>query len=142
MQTILDTGHSWFLEKLVYEDKLQVYVLEALLSDKPEELTINGHTIENTYCLITTETSRQFVISFDEILAYNVVEESYTFANDYEIRTKGILCKYERSFYLDFIVSSTLVESLKTKQYAHYGVILENFTIDVISTTAPNILQL
>jgi len=140
MQTILDTGYSWFLEKLVYEEKLEIYILEAKLSNKPKELIINKISFGKSYTLNIAD--RRFIITFEQVLAYHMAEENYTFTNDYDIKSKGVICKYERSHYLDFIKVSSLIDSLKSKQYVHYGLILENHIIDIICLTEPKILQL
>jgi hypothetical protein len=83
--------------------------------------------------------SRHFVVVFEDVIAYQVTNESFTTANQYEVRTKGVLCKYERSQYLDFTRSSTLIDSLRPNAYIHFGLILQDDIIDVVAESEPRI---
>lgn len=139
MNTILDTGHSWALERLDYGDALQIYIVEGIISAEPQQIEIAGIDLGEGYLADVNETSRHFVVVFEDVIAYQVTNESYTTGNKNEVRTQGVLCRYEHSQYLDFIRSSTLIDLLRGNSYKHYGLILQDEIIDVITEVEPRI---
>lgn len=139
METVLDTGHSWLLEGLVYRDALEIHVVEGIRSAEQQKLQIAGVDLGEGYSINVTEKSRHFLVVFEDVLAYQVLNESYTTADEYEIRTKGVLCRYERSHYLDFIQSSTLIDSFRLNAYTHFALVLQDDIIDVIAELEPKI---
>lgn len=142
METILDAGHSWFLERLAYHDALEIYIVEGIQSAEPQKIQITGVGLGEGYSTDVTEKSRHFLVVFENVLAYQVTNESYMTRDEYEIKTKGVLCKYERSRYLDFIQSWTLIDSLRAGAYTHFGLVLEDDIIDVVAEAEPRIKQL
>ena len=141
METILDTGHSWFLERLGYCDfTLQVCVVEGMASE-PKNIHVAGIELGEGRSIDVRSDSRRFTIFFEDVLAYQITNESYTKGDDYEIKTKGALCKYERSRYSDFVRAWTLIDSIRGDKYIHFGLLLEDDVIDVISEAEPRIEQ-
>lgn len=139
MKSIFDSGHSWFLERLAYRDALEIHIIEGIRSAKPRQINIAGVDLGEGYSTDITEKSRHFLVVFEDVLAYQVLNESYATVDEYEIRTKGVLCRYERSHYLDFIRSSTLIDSLRENAYAHFALNLQDDIIDVIAESEPRI---
>ena len=139
MGTILDTGHSWLLERLTYRDGLQIYVVEGIRSAEPQKLQIASVDLGEGYSTDVNEESRHFLVVFEHVLAYQVLNESYTTRDEYEIRTNGVLSRYERSHYLDFIRSATLIDSLRANAYTHFALTLQDDIIDVIAESEPKI---
>jgi hypothetical protein len=139
MQTILDTGHSWFLERMLYHASLEIFIIEGIKSAEPETVRIGDVNLGEGYSIQVTGQSRRFAIVLENVLAYQVTNESYTSGDNYEIRTPGKLCKYERSRYLDFVRSSTLIESFSTGNYTHFGLHLEDDIVDVVTQSEPKI---
>lgn len=139
MKTILDTGHSWSLERLAYGDALEIYIVEGIMSVEPQKIEIAGVNLGEGYSTEVSETSRHFVVVFEDVIACQVSNESYKTGDEYEVRTSGVLCKYERSHYLDFIRSWTLIDSLRANAYAHFGLVLQDHIIDVVAEAEPRI---
>jgi hypothetical protein len=142
MKTILDTGHSWLLESMLYHDSLEILLIEGIKCAEPEKLKIANVELGEGYSIEVTDQSRRFAIVFQDVLTYQVTNESYTSGDEYEIRTPGVLCKYERSRYLDFVRSSTLIESFSTGNYFHFGLLLEDDIVDVVTQSEPKIVPL
>lgn len=142
MESILDTGHNWRLERLAYRDALEIYIVEGIKSVKPQKIQIAGVDLGEGYSTEVTETSRHFLVVFEDVVAYQVTNESYTTGDEYEVRTKGVLSKYERSRYLDFIRSQTLIDSLRPNAYTHFSLNLQDDAIDVVAEAEPRIEQL
>lgn len=139
MNTILDTGHNWTLERLEYGDALQIYIVEGIISAKPQQIQIAGVNLGEGYSTDVNETSRHFVIVFQDVIAYQVRNESYTTEEENEVRTQGVLCRYEHSHYLDYIRSSTLIDFLRGSSYTHFGLTLQDEIIDVVAEAEPRI---
>lgn len=142
MDTILENGHSWFLERLVYGDALEIHIVEGIRSAEPQKIRVAGVDLGEGYSTDVSEKSRHVLVIFEDVFAYQVTNESYMTRDEYEIRTKGVLCKYERSRYLDFIKSWTLIDSLRASAYTHFGLILEDDIVDVVAEKEPRIEQL
>ena len=139
METILDTGGSWFLERLLFGDVLDIYIVEGITSRQPENLNIAGVDLGFAYSADITEESRHSLVSFREVLAYHVTTESLAIGDEDEADDNGILRAYDRSSYLDFVRSSTLIDSLRPGAYAHYRLALVDEVVDVIGETKPTI---
>ena len=140
MKSILDS-HSWFLERIAYHDALEIHILEGVRSAAPQQIQIAGVDLGEGYATDITENSRRVLVVFENIAAYQVTNESYTTADEYEIGTKGVLRKYDRSHYLDFVRRSTLINSLLAHAYTHFRLVLVDDVIDVIAKAGPRIEQ-
>jgi hypothetical protein len=141
METILDTGNSWFLERMLFDDLLRVFIVEGIRSAVPEELSIGGVDLGTAYPTDITESSRHFLVSFEDVLAYQVTNESLTTGDEYELGGKGVLRRYGRSRYLDFIRSSSLIDSIGPAAYEHFKLILVDEVVDVIAGTEPTLQE-
>src|SRR5688500_14468116 len=87
LKTLLDEFQSTFLHAAVYANgELRVIVAEGFRADKPEDITIAGHVIKDTYAIKTSEESRLVELSFSKPIAWQVVDESFTTWDEYEER--------------------------------------------------------
>ncbi len=139
MKTILDSGHSWFLEQLKYDDsdRLEIIIVEGIRAKHPSKIEIAGTDLGEGYSIDVTGDSRYFLLVFENVLAYQVTYESYTYGDEYEIKSKGVLGKYKRSRYLDYIREWTLIDKIIEDDYSHFGLFLEDHIIDVIVLQDP-----
>src|SRR5262245_19578368 len=142
METILDSGGSWYLERLLSGDVLKIYIVEGIRSQQPQNLNIAGIDLRTAYSTDITDASRHCLVSFREVLAYQVTSESLTTEDENEVGDTGMLRTYDVSAYLDFIRSSTLIDSLRPDNYAHYRLLLVDEVVDVIAETEPTIENL
>jgi len=141
METILDTGSCWFLERALYPDILKIYVVEGVLSSEPQKLNISGVDLGTAYATVITEASRRYLVSFENVLAYQITRESLTRGED-NVTATGTLRAYERSDYLDFVRSSTLVDAIGPETYTHFSLVLVDDVVDVIAGKEPSIEQM
>ena len=144
MKTILDTGHTWFLDRLFYEPAdaaLNVEVLEGARVSAAHDLTIGEHKIENVYDLGTTPTSRRVRIRFLGLIAWQCVDESYTAGNDEEtFETKGYLCVLTSSRYMKYVEQAHGCYADLVGPAKHYRLWTENEVLDIVATEAPAVV--
>jgi hypothetical protein len=55
MQTILDSGHSWFLERVLYHNSLEVYIVEGIRSAELQRIEIDGIDAQMGIFLVLTD---------------------------------------------------------------------------------------
>jgi hypothetical protein len=109
MKTILDGGSSWFLDQMQYEDSTLVIVAtEGLQSGEAGNLHL-GNVILPAFRIEADARSRRVEIWFREPSTWQVVDESFTFYNEYEEREPvdaGRLRVLARSKYPDHFKAS------------------------------------
>jgi len=104
MRTLLDNAKSWFLESLLYGDQLRVVVVEGIRADTPESLKVGEHVIQNLHALEPSPRSRRAVVLFSQLVAWQVVDESYTLLDKSEVRDDtSFLSTLARSAYLQYV---------------------------------------
>ena len=86
MRTVLDDAKTWFPHALVYQGDLRVIVAEGFVGDQTEDLQIGEHTIKDIRSVDVSDKSRLFEIRFPQFVAWQVVNESFTSFDDYEMR--------------------------------------------------------
>jgi hypothetical protein len=142
MQTILDEGHTWFLESLAYEGGLTITLVEGRTGDTPQDLKVGDTVIENTFPVETSTDSRRVVLKFGVPVAWQVVDESYTSWDESEVRdTKGYLQILSKSKYLDYVNSNHGWYKDVGSDGSHYRVWTENEVIDVVAQEPPEVVQ-
>jgi hypothetical protein len=142
METILDTGGSWFLERLLFADGIKIYIVEGVKSAHPQTLNIAGIDLGTAYSTDITDASRHCLVSFKEVLAYQVTSESLTTGDENDVGDTGVLRSYDRSAYQDFVRSSSLIDSLRPGTYTHYRLVLVDDVVDVIAEREPTVENL
>jgi hypothetical protein len=139
MKTWLDEFDATFLHAAVYADReLRVIVVEGFQAAKPEDIVIGGHVIKGTYAIDTSEKSRLVEIRFSMPIAWQLVDESFTAGDDYEVREdRFALQVLSRSKYLDYVrANHGWFEDIRGSA-KHYRVWTENDVVDVIACEPP-----
>lgn len=77
METILDDGHSWFLESLSFGDTLRVMVVEGIKAQVPTDVIIEGKNLGKGYEIEIKPESRKVEIVFEDVFVYQCTRESY-----------------------------------------------------------------
>jgi hypothetical protein len=141
MKTLLDEFHASFLHAAVYtEGDLRVIVAEGFRAAEPEDITIGGHVIKGTYAINTSEESRLVEVRFTRPIAWQLVDESFTAWDDYEVREDTCsLQVLTQSRYLDYVrANHGWFEDIRGPA-KHYRVWTENEVIDVVACEPPAI---
>jgi hypothetical protein len=139
LNTLLDEFHSCFLRAVVYADgELRIVVAEGFRTAQPEDITIAGHVIKDTYAVDTSDKSRLVEVRFSKPIAWQLVDESFTGWDEYEERDdKSKLQLLGRSKYLDYVRKSHgWFEDIRGPG-KHYRVWTENEVMDVVACEPP-----
>jgi len=141
MKTLLDEFHSSFLHAVAYTDAtLRVIVAEGFRAAEPQDITIAGHVIKDTYAIDTSEESRIVEVRFQRPIAWQVVDESFTAGTEYEVREDAFALQVlTRSWYLEYIrANHGWFEDIRGPG-KHYRVWTENKVVDVIACEPPSV---
>jgi hypothetical protein len=142
MKTLLDEFHASFLHAAIYtEGDLRIIVAEGFRAAEPEDITIGAHVIKGTYAINTSEESRLVEVRFSRPIAWQLVDESFTAGNEYEVREdKFVLQVLKRSRYLDYVLGNHgWFEDMGRGPGKHYRVWTENEVIDVVACEPPTV---
>jgi hypothetical protein len=144
MRTLLDDLYTLFLHVAIYtEGELRIIVAEGFRAAEPEDITIGGRIIKGTYPVNTSEQSRLVEVRFSRPIAWQLVDESFTASNEYEVHEdKLALQVLTKSRYLDYVRSNHgWFEDLAMGRGPgkHYRVWTENEVIDVVACQAPTV---
>jgi hypothetical protein len=142
MKTLLDEFYTWFLHAAMYtEDDLRIIVAEGFRAAEPEDLRIGGHVIKDTYAINTSEESRLVEICFSRPIAWQLVDESFTSGNEYEVREdKFALQVLTQSRYLDYVRENHgWFEDMGRGPAKLYRVWTQNEVIDVVACEPPRV---
>jgi hypothetical protein len=144
VKTVLDEGHTWFLDALGYRNgMLAVVVIEGFRAARAEEFELPGlpgHTVHNTRRIEPAEHSRRVEITFERAVAWQCVNESWTAFDEYEQREDdGALQVLTRSKYLDYAqaVHGWFADVIGPAK--HYRVWTEDDVGDVVAVDPPSL---
>jgi hypothetical protein len=140
MKTLLDDLYTSFLHAAVYtEGALRVIVTEGFRAAEPEDIMIGQHVIKGTYAINTSEQSRLVEVRFSRPIAWQLVDEAFTSADEYEVREDTFaLQELRQSRYLDYVrANHGWFEDVGRGPGKHYRVWTENEVIDVVACEAP-----
>ena len=141
MKTVLDEFHASFLHAAIYADgNLRIIVAEGFRAAEPEDFTIGGHVIKDTYALNTSEESRLVEVLFTHPIAWQLVDESFTAFSECEVRDDIFALQVlTQSRYLDYVrANHGWFEDMRGPG-KHYRVWTENEVIDVVACEPPKV---
>ena len=142
MKTLLDEFYASFLHAAMYtEGDLRIIVAEGFRAAEPEDITIAGRVIKGTYAIDPSEESRLVEVRFSRPIAWQLVDESFTAGNEYELREdKFALQVLTQSRYLDYVLlNHGWFKEMGRGPGKHYRVWTENEVIDVVACEAPTV---
>ena len=143
MKNILAQSEWWFLERLDYVGALlAVEVVEGHVSPVSDDVLIEGAgTIPDARPIQITDQSRRVRVEFSNVLAYQVIDESYANPASGKIEKVGgqILCQHTGSEYLEYVQQNSLIKHLVDDPVHHYRLNLADDIIDIINTAKPSV---
>ena len=141
IKTLLDEFHTSFLHAAIYtEGDLRVIVAEGFRAAEPEDITIGRHVIKGTYAIDASDKSRLVEVRFSWPIAWQLVDESFTAGNDYEVReNKFALQVLTQSRYLDYVRANHGWFEDMGGPGKHYRVWTENEVIDIVACEPPSV---
>ncbi len=143
MQTVLESGRTWYLGALLYNGctgELQIDLLEGFRAEEPEDCEVCGVSLGKGYRLSWTESSRRVRVAFAEVCAYQLIDESYTSLDEYEQGERHFLSAFTRSRFRDFVCEHhPILPAVKEDEIQHYRLWTEGEVVDVIATKPPEV---
>lgn len=142
METLLDTAHSLLLESIQYNDEgLKIEFLELFLNSTSENVQITNEVrIDNVHAIEPNENSRKFIVQFEKILTWQVVDESaYCYDENEILDSDGFLKVIGNSDYMEYIQKQFGWYEEVIGKTQHFRVWSENRIVDIVSTKEPKI---
>ncbi|MFD2247277.1 hypothetical protein [Pontibacter ruber] len=144
MKSILDSAYAFYLGDILYRGSgsLQVILIEAFVKQEQVDIQITENSNLKCYPIKPTESSRQFTISFEHVIAWQVIDESWYNFDENEIRDSlGTLQVIQNSKYFEYInkYHGWYIHSIGPAK--HYRIGTENEVIDVVSCEEPHIQE-
>jgi hypothetical protein len=122
----------------VYQEGLEVVVVEGFRSEKAESVRIGDKTIENVHRLEPSAESRRLLVRFPHFVAWQLVDESFSsFDKDEQRDDKGFLQALTSSAYFTYVKEHHGWYQDMKGPGVHYRLWTENEVLDVIGCEAP-----
>ncbi len=104
MDTILDTGHSWILDTIDYDNLSITIVLKELFCSSTVTNKNQGAPIDGCHSVKSNINSRAIEIKFNHFFTFQAVNEScYTEEQGIEFESQGFVSVVLNSKYLSFL---------------------------------------
>ncbi|WP_237228860.1 hypothetical protein [Rubinisphaera sp. JC750] len=144
MQTVLDEAWMWQLHAVLFQDDLRLILTEMFVGDADDTCTdpnpILQKILRETRPTETRDDSRMILVRFPQTVAWQVVDESYTSWDDYEVRDgKGALQVLSRSKYLDYVNANHGWYRDIIGAAEHYRVWTSDAVVDIVACEKPEI---
>ena len=144
MRTVLDEARMWEVHAIVYRDDFQLILTEMFVGE-PNDTRVDPNPVvqeilRQTRPIEATDESRLMVVRFPRTVAWQVVDESYTSWDDYEVRDdKCTIQVITRSKYLDYVHENHgwFRETIGPAKL--YRVLTANEVIDVVAYEPPTV---
>ncbi|NPU93976.1 MAG: hypothetical protein HPY82_18860 [Gammaproteobacteria bacterium] len=138
MQSILDSGYSWLLDSLKYQDGcLSIFLTELSRSATPENKT-EGAPLDNCFAVKASESSRKVCVKWERPITWQVVNESVDAKEpDIVFKSHGFLSEIEKSQYFDYVKVRFGWYSCISGDFRLFNVWTENEIIEIVASTEP-----
>lgn len=137
----INNCHTVFFESIGFTGDLTIRVTEGKKASDPEKINIGGISLGEGYRVNSGVNSVKFDIVFQNPVAWQVVDESYTSSDPVEeFERSGILSVLTASKYLDYINESHGFYRNIIGPGKHYRIWTEDQVIDVISLKEPSVV--
>lgn len=141
---INDLTYLYLTELEEPEDNvLRLVVTEARIADRDTPLgSIKplGELSAGARPIVADDRCAAYEITFEDYVAYAVVNESYTVADDTERFEGKLLRVYSESKFLTYVASATIASNDYGGPYTHYGIVCLNHIVEIVSHAPPRIV--
>jgi hypothetical protein len=121
------------------DNVLLLVVQEAGASGHSEVTQIGEATFSGYQDIVSGEKDLAYEVLFPNYISYAVTNEAFGIVDDAEVRSGRLFSIYTKSHFLNFVQASTLATEDYPGPFTHYQVNCLNHTIDVVSTSEPDI---
>ncbi|GGE03736.1 hypothetical protein GCM10011571_00800 [Marinithermofilum abyssi] len=124
------------------ENSLRVLIDRCVVGNESEAIEV-GERVMMGFPIEVDEGLPIIQLDFESYVSYNVINESFTVLDEYEVFEGDVFRIYTKSRYLDFITLGTIAEDIYADQhFVHYQLVCLNHIIDIISYEEPKITEL
>jgi len=137
MNTVLDSAHTWFFESIshVFPDGLVINLVEGIKSSEREFVDVtDGAKLRPYFPVQVLPASRCASVHFSGVLAYQLVNESYSAPQSETRGDEGVLRQCTQLDYLTYLIGDSLIAQLQEEEYAAFLIWTEDQTIFVVCT--------
>jgi hypothetical protein len=139
VRTTLDDAETWFFDGLSYEAELVVGLVKGVVEPEVQDVVVAGHTLVKDTRAISG-TSARAVVRFPSVVAWQVVDESYTTKlEEEEWDTTGFISVLAKSPYLDYVHACHGWFRDVVGPAKHYRLWTEDMVIDVVGLEPPSV---
>ncbi|MCQ6280059.1 hypothetical protein [Bacillus sp. EB600] len=124
-------------------NSLRIFIERCKVSQRSEDIEIGEHIITEAFPIEVDEELPLLQIEFDSYVSYNIINESFTVLDNYEIFEGNAFRIFKKSRYLDFINKGTIVTDVfPEEQFVHYEIACLDHIIDIISFDEPIVTEI
>ncbi len=137
----IDSAKYLYLRS-IHEPKDNVLLLvvqEAGAGGHHKDIQIGETTVSSVQDIVSGEHDLVYQIMFPNYISYAITNEAFSIVDDTEERIGRLFSIYTKSHFLNFVRTSTLATEDYPGPFTHYQMNCLNHTIDVISTSEPEI---
>lgn len=137
----LDTCHSLFLCEIGEPEQncLRLLIEDAFVLPQEATIRFGNSEITGGRPVESTENSRLFEVTWNNYVAYNVANESYSTRTESEEFSGRLARLYSKSHFLEYISRATLVSKEYPGPLRHVQIICECHIVDAVSTEFPQV---
>jgi hypothetical protein len=136
----INTEQNIFLTKIFEpeENSLEFELVVGLISGQVENLIIDSTDIGTSRRIYHDNESDVFKVTFDNYIAYSVINESYENLGGSQYVGEKIRI-YSKSNFLDYVKADTFATNEYPGGFKHYAFISQRHIVNVVSTMEPKI---
>ncbi|PKM15667.1 MAG: hypothetical protein CVV12_07230 [Gammaproteobacteria bacterium HGW-Gammaproteobacteria-2] len=142
METILDSGHTWFLECVTQfpDGKLVIRLAEGLKGSEKQPVNVGEKVIGEFFPVTVEPTSRVAEVRFADCLVLLAYNESYDTSDETLVTSdKGKLRRVEQSTFQTFVGQSTNAITLGNQPLGEFRLWTENQVFQVFASGSPEV---
>ncbi len=137
MKSILEDCYTLFLEKLVYDGKLQILVCAGIVADKIETMMIGDVEMEG--CRRILKADQFYLIEFPSVIFWQLIDESYSSFDSGEKRDDNgkFINTISSSKYQDYLNETHGWYKYSFAETKMYRIWTEDDVVEVVSSEPP-----
>ena len=145
METVLDTAHTWFLERCTQfpGGELAIRLVEGIKGTERLPVQIGDNNLGPYFPVTIEPASRVAEVRFSFALALFTCNESFD-AADPELMTqeRSVLRKVSASSFRKYIAANTTVQELGQEPLVEYLLWTENQVFQIFASGEPGVVEL
>jgi len=118
---------------------LRILITEAKASSETEDIDLGTAKITDAHPIVSDETCNEYEIIFWSYIAYTVLNESYTTADESETFSGRFFRVYSKSHFLDYVRLATFATADYPGKFTHYEIVCLDHIVEVVSVDEPEI---